>query len=88
MNRRAFLASAAAAGAIGFAGTARADALIVNSPGDGFLNLRKGPGTSYEILMPMYNGAHVEVLGASGSWLQVRHPSGTIGWAHRRYLVD
>ena len=155
MNRRAFLASAAASGAIGFAGTARADALIVNSPGDGFLNLRtgpgtgfdilfamphgsqvytlewsgpwvrvrhetgrtgwcaskflarmgpkqltvysagdgflnlrKGPGTSYEILMPMYNGAHVEVLGASGSWLQVRHPSGTIGWAHRRYLVD
>ena len=26
---------------------------IVNSPGDGFLNLRTGPGSQYQIIQPM-----------------------------------
>jgi uncharacterized protein YgiM (DUF1202 family) len=155
MHRRAFLATATAFGAGLASGAARADALVVNSPGDGYLNLRTGPGTGFDIvyamphgsevyalewsgrwvrvrhetgytgwcasdylarrgpaqltvysahdgflnlrlgpgtnhaiLMQMYNGDRVEVLGRSGNWHQVRHESGAVGWAHRRYLVD
>ncbi|MCB1349419.1 MAG: SH3 domain-containing protein [Maritimibacter sp.] len=155
MNRRAFLARATALGAMSLAGPASADALVVNSPGDGylnlrtgpgtgfdivfamphgsqvytlewsgpwvrvrhetgrtgwcaadflarigperltvhsaldgFLNLRTGPGTGYAIILQMHNDDRVEVLGGSGNWRQVRHESGAVGWAHRRYLID
>ena len=42
-------------------------------PGDGCLNLRTGPGTNYQIIMPMYNGEMVEILAACGNWRRVRH---------------
>lgn len=59
---------------------------IVHSPGDGFLNLRTGPGTRYAVVRRMYNGSRVQVLESAGSWVRVRHDSGDTGWAHGRYL--
>ena len=61
---------------------------IVNSPGDGFLNLRSGPGSSFQILQPMLHGSMVEILEVSGAWSRVRHEdSGAEGWAFSKYLV-
>ncbi|MEL7099291.1 MAG: SH3 domain-containing protein [Pseudomonadota bacterium] len=69
------------------AGAAFAETRYINSPGDGFLNLRKGPATSYSIIMEMKHGTSAKVLSRSGKWLKVRHQTGRTGWAHGRYLV-
>ena len=68
MNRRLFLTSAAAA--LVTATTARAERLLVNSPGDGFLNLRTGPGSQYNIIRKMYHGSAVETLVNNGTELE------------------
>ncbi len=70
------------AGSIGWA-----DTRIVNSPGDGYLNLRTGPSTGNAIIQKMFHGTKAQVLGASGKWLKVRHQSGAVGWSHSKYLL-
>lgn len=85
MRRRTFLASSAAFFVT--ATTARAETRIVNSPGDGFLNLRTGPGSNYSIIQQMYHGSSVETLEWSGNWVRVRHQSGATGWASGKYLA-
>ena len=85
MKRRLFLTSAAAA--LVTATTARAERLLVNSPGDGFLNLRTGPGSQYNIIRKMYHGSAVETLEYANGWVRVRHESGAVGWAFAKYLV-
>jgi len=87
MKRRAFLASATALGAAWRAGAARADPLVVNSPRDGSLNLRTGPGTGFEVLYAMPHGSEVQTLEWSGRWVRVRHESGRTGWCASKYLA-
>lgn len=71
-----------------FAMLAHAETRIVNSPGDGFLNLRTGPGSGYQIVQRMSHGSLVDVLESKGGWSRVRHQAnGAEGWAFDRYLV-
>jgi N-acetylmuramoyl-L-alanine amidase len=72
---------------ITFALAARAEVMIVNSPGDGYLNLRTGPGGKFAIIMRMYHGTAVNTLEYAGNWARVEHESGAVGWAHRKYMV-
>jgi N-acetylmuramoyl-L-alanine amidase len=58
----------------------------VYSPGDGYLNLRSGPGGDFAILRRMYNGDQVEIVERKGNWVRVYHQSGAEGWAFARYL--
>lgn len=68
--------------------SALAETRVVNAPGDGFLNLRTGPGTSYQIILPMTHGSQVEVFEYAGKWMRVQHqPTGAMGWAHGRFLL-
>lgn len=67
--------------------SARAEILQVNSPGDGYLNLRTGPGGKYAVIMRMYHGSHLDTLEYRGKWARVRHESGAVGWAHGDYMV-
>ncbi|MEZ5714701.1 MAG: SH3 domain-containing protein [Paracoccaceae bacterium] len=61
---------------------------VVNSPGDGFLNLRTGPGSGFAIVLPMTHGSTVEVLETKGGWRRVQHQeSGAAGWAFGKYLA-
>lgn len=83
MIRRAFLASAICCAA----GVGQADGLVVLSPSDGFLNLRTGPGSGFDIIFAMPNGSTVQTLEWSGSWVRVRHESGRTGWCAARYLA-
>lgn len=85
MKRRMFLTVAAAA--LVTAGQARAERLLVNSPGDGFLNLRTGPGSQFDIIRKMFHGSAVETLEFANGWVRVRHESGAVGWAFAKYLV-
>lgn len=70
-----------------FALSAQAEVMIVNSPGDGFLNLRTGPGTGFAIIMEMNHGTSVNTLEYSGNWARVEHESGAVGWAYRKNMV-
>lgn len=50
------------------------------------LNLRTGPGTTYDVVKVMYQGSSVTVLaGSQNGWYQVRSGSDT-GWAFGDYL--
>ncbi len=59
--------------------TPQADAEVT---GDS-LNLRAGPGTGYDVLEVLRGGDRLTIVGktAAGDWVQVRAPSGKIGWA-------
>lgn len=57
----------------------------VNAPEDGFLNLRTGPATSYEVVREMPHGSLVTVL-EDGNWFRVRDAYGNTGFAAARYL--
>jgi peptidoglycan LD-endopeptidase LytH len=50
------------------------------------LNLRAGPGTSYERLDELPGGTPLQRLAASGQWLRVMTPLANNGWVHRDYL--
>ena len=63
-----------------------AETLYVYSSGDGYLNLRTGPGGGYPVAREMYHGDAVEVLYWGDGWHQVMHGSGAVGWASSRYL--
>ncbi|KMW60318.1 N-acetylmuramoyl-L-alanine amidase [Candidatus Rhodobacter oscarellae] len=67
--------------------SARAELLYVNSPNDGFLNLRTGPGGGFNVIMRMGHGTSVNTLEIAGNWARVEHQSGAVGWAHRKYMV-
>ncbi len=71
---------------IGFAIAAQAETLRVHSPGDGFLNLRTGPGSGYAIITQMDHGSYLDTLESAGKWVRVRHESGATGWAFRKHM--
>ena len=85
MDRRIFIASGIAALV---AGRAQAQTYAVNSPRDGFLNLRTGPGEQFDIIGRMNHGSRVTVLENAGAWVRVRHDSGTVGWCSSRFLAS
>ena len=72
--------------AIFLASAAAATTLWVDSPRDGYLNLRSGPSVQYHVLGQMPHGSTVKLLDAPGKWVKVRHVSGLIGWANGNYL--
>lgn len=69
------------------AGAAQATQLFVNAPKDGYLNLRAGPSTAYEVQYQMPHGTEVEILRKEDGWARIRHESGRTGWASSRYLT-
>ena len=85
-DRALFRRFLAALAVLFLAVSAQAETMRVHSPGDGFLNLRTGPGSRYRIVIEMDHNTYVETLERAGNWVRLRHESGAIGWAHRRYL--
>ncbi len=65
-----------------------AQQLQVYSPGDGFLNLRSGPGTQYSVMRELLHGELVTPVERSGNWLRVRSSEGSIGWAYGDFLIN
>ncbi len=46
-------------------------------------NIRKGPGTKYDILFTAGKGIPFKVLNRRGSWLEIQHADGDRGWLHK-----
>lgn len=64
---------------------------VINVASNDVLNIRKGPGTTYSIAFTMKNKEEVEVIGASGKWLQVKCLEKNtnlhkIGWCNGHYI--
>ncbi len=52
-----------------------------------YLNMREGPGTQYAIVTVLQRGTQVVLTGqVSDYWVQVREPSGLVGWVSSSYL--
>ncbi len=50
------------------------------------INIRKGPGTNYEVVAKAYYGVVFKTLEQKKGWAKVEHDSGTIGWVKRSLL--
>lgn len=63
-------------------------ALAVEAEALSSVNVRSGPGTSFDIVDTLYAGEDVEVVecNASGTWCRITH-SGPDGWVSRSYLT-
>ena len=59
----------------------------LNPAGDNFLALRTGPGTRFQMILPMGPGTELTVIGRDGRWLNVELPDGTRGWAYDAYIL-
>jgi uncharacterized protein YraI len=59
---------------------------IVNT---GALNVRYGPGTNFGVFTVLVRGQVVSMVGraAYSTWVQVRLPSGSLGWVNSNYLL-
>ena len=55
----------------------------------GALNVRYGPGTGFGVITVVLRGQTVALVGrnSAASWVQVRLPSGTVGWVNANYVV-
>ena len=52
----------------------------------GYLNVRKGAGTSYTVKDYLYNGENVVVLSVNGNWARVVYHGNKTGYVHNSYL--
>lgn len=54
-----------------------------------YLNMRTGPGTSFDVIRALPAGTVVTLLGrnANASWLQVRAADGTTGWMSAPFMI-
>lgn len=50
------------------------------------LNVRKGPGTNYEVITQMFYGDKVEILGKSADWYNIKTKNGVTGWVYGTYV--
>ena len=50
------------------------------------LNVRARPGTMYEVVAKLTQGAPVEIVGEQEGWYEIRPPADTEAWVAMRYL--
>ena len=50
------------------------------------VNVRKGPGTKFKILLRAEKGVTFRLLKRKGKWLKVLHEDGEVGWIHRNLV--
>jgi len=51
------------------------------------LNVRSGPGPRFKIVTSVPHGALLKVVDARNGWIQVRRPSGVLGWVSSAHTV-
>lgn len=61
--------------------------VYVSSTGDGTLNLRSGPGKSYDVKGYVYHSSSVTEISQSGEWSKVKvDATGKTGWIKTKYI--
>ena len=64
--------------------TAGSKGTIVNAGGG--LNIRSGPGTSYDKVASAQNGAEVTILGEENGWYQIKYNNTDTGYVSKDYV--
>ncbi|MCD4704711.1 pilus assembly protein PilM, partial [bacterium] len=59
--------------------------IIINDNPLGWLNVRSGPGTNYEILIKIYPGEEYVMLKEESDWYQIKISEEALGWIHVDY---
>ena len=49
-------------------------------------NIRKGPGTSYNISATVGKGVPFKIIKREGTWLNIQHAGGFVGWIHKNLV--
>jgi SH3-like domain-containing protein len=49
-------------------------------------NVRKGPGTNFDVLFQAEKGVSFKLLKKKGKWFNIRHADGDVGWIHKSLL--
>ncbi|MEW6622563.1 MAG: N-acetylmuramoyl-L-alanine amidase [Bacillota bacterium] len=52
----------------------------------GIVNVRKGPGTGFQVVDKVFRGEFLEVIDESNNWFKVKTNNGTEGWILGEYL--
>lgn len=65
---------------------AMAQTLYVAQTDDGYLNMRAGPGTRFDVIRRLSPGDRVDVEETLGRWYNIRLSSGERGWVSGNYL--
>ncbi|PIQ97966.1 MAG: hypothetical protein COV67_01490 [Nitrospinae bacterium CG11_big_fil_rev_8_21_14_0_20_56_8] len=60
-------------------------ALCIDSPR---ANLRKGPGTHYEILWKVFRYMPFKKLASRGTWIRIQDVDGDIYWVHKKLTTE
>lgn len=64
-----------------------AEVMGLNPNGDGFLAVRTGPGSDYEMIAKIHNGDIIGIYDKSGDWYAISFRSNDqIGWTHGKWL--
>ena len=58
---------------------------VISVSGSG-LNIRSGPGSSYEKIASAANGAEVTILGAENGWYKIDYGNGKVGYVSADYV--
>ena len=53
----------------------------------GWLNVRTGPGSNYNILTKVYPGESYPLLETSGKWYKIKMDVDRVGWVHSVYII-
>lgn len=62
-----------------------ADIVVVKNK---IVNIRKGPGTKYPVVMQCEQGVVLRVLERKNVWIKVRHADGETGWIHSNLVWE
>ncbi|MCG8552526.1 MAG: SH3 domain-containing protein [Desulfobacterales bacterium] len=49
------------------------------------LNVRSGPGMTFEVTCLAYKGENLKIYQESGGWIYVELPSGKLGWVDKKF---
>lgn len=65
---------------------AAATVMGLDPQGDGFLAVRRGPGTDHAMIDKLFNGDVVRVITRRGKWYGVEYGQGRKGWVYGKWL--
>lgn len=59
--------------------------VIIKKTGTGWLNVRQGPGTGYEIISKINPGEKYQILAEKNDWTKIQLPDNLEGWISGKY---
>ena len=62
--------------------------VTINETPTGWLNVREGPSTTYDVIAKIYPGETYTLLAKEGEWVKIELAEGKEGWVASRYVTE